>query len=291
MSMLRKLLVNLMIVVLVAGLFLTACQSAEPPAAPTLEPPATTAAESVELPATESKIGKNTILVGIGEWEPWHSEKLKHFGVASHIITEAFHQVGINVEYKFLPWKRGFQESVYGNLDAYGIYGGYDDWMETHHGSDPVCYGPYVIWVRKGTHFKLSDPKSLNGLTLGIGLEEGVHEKFQKAVDLGYLQVEKTESVEQTIEKLLLGRIDLFAKNYDVGLEYINKIVPENKRDQIVLHPEILRLSLYRLLFSKANGRESINLREKFNIGLHMLRQEGKIEEMLKANRRGEYKQ
>ncbi len=39
-------------------------------------------------------------------WQPYLSKDVPHHGFASHIVTEAFALVGVEVEYGFFPWKR-----------------------------------------------------------------------------------------------------------------------------------------------------------------------------------------
>ncbi len=44
-----------------------------------------------------------------GEWQPYLSEDTPHHGFASHIVTEAFALVGVEVEYGFFPWSRAMK--------------------------------------------------------------------------------------------------------------------------------------------------------------------------------------
>lgn len=58
--------------------------------------------------------GKDTIRITNGEWPPYLSKKLPHYGFASHLITEAFATVNVEVEYGFFPWKRAFRNAQEG---------------------------------------------------------------------------------------------------------------------------------------------------------------------------------
>ncbi len=49
---------------------------------------------------------ETTIRLTNGEWEPCMGEHCPHYGLSSHIVTEAFKLVGINVKWSFFPWKR-----------------------------------------------------------------------------------------------------------------------------------------------------------------------------------------
>ncbi len=65
-------------------------------------------------------IAEETIILANGEWLPYQSKELKHYGVASHIVTESFALSGIKVKYKFRPWKRAYEETKEG-----GFYGSF----------------------------------------------------------------------------------------------------------------------------------------------------------------------
>jgi len=49
---------------------------------------------------------KKTIYISNGEWTPYMSEQSTHYGLASHIVSEAFKMENINVKWGFYPWAR-----------------------------------------------------------------------------------------------------------------------------------------------------------------------------------------
>ena len=58
---------------------------------------------------TQAASAGETIRITNGEWTPYLSEHLPHYGVSSHIVTEAFALVDVEVEYGFFPWQRSFK--------------------------------------------------------------------------------------------------------------------------------------------------------------------------------------
>ncbi len=60
----------------------------------------------------------NTIRLTNGEWQPYLSKDVPHFGIASHIVTEAFALVGVEVEYGFFPWARSMKLAKVGRWDG-----------------------------------------------------------------------------------------------------------------------------------------------------------------------------
>ena len=240
--------------------------------------------------ASQDTISLERIVIGTGEWKPYHSQTLTHLGVGNHIVKQAFKAVGLEVTFVFQPWKRILNTSTEGKFDAVSAWGGYDNWIDTHYASDPLYSGTFVLWVRSGTTFNWKNPKELKGLKLGLLIGEIIPVKLQKAYDQGYLQVDYVATNEQNIKKLYFNRIDMLALNYTAGVDAINKTLSASQRDKIVAHPDSLRVSFYRLLFNRKNKHRSIELLERFNAGLHYLRVQGQIKKMLEASKRGEYK-
>ena len=73
---------------LVLFALVVACQPAATPLPPTVTP----APQATSTP-------NNSVRLSSGEWPPYTSENLPHFGLASRIVTEAFALKGITVEY------------------------------------------------------------------------------------------------------------------------------------------------------------------------------------------------
>lgn len=241
---------------------------------------------SIALNSEDNKIEKVTI--GTDEWKPYISRGMNHYGVCSHIVEEAFALVDIEVEFKFRPWKRLLAESSNGKIDGISVWGGYDNWIDTHFGSDPLFTGDYVIWTKKGKSFNWKNPEELKGMTLGVLLGEDVPEQLKEAHEKGYLKISEVNTYEQNFKMLLVDHIDLLSVNKDTGNGIIRTLSKEDQ-DKLDMHPVPLRISFYRLLLNKKNSERSKLLLEKFNTGLHILKSQGRLKKMLEAADRGEY--
>lgn len=60
---------------------------------------------------TATSHAQETIRITNGEWEPFLSQHSPHYGINSHIVSEAFRLEGIQVKWGFFPWKRAFIEA------------------------------------------------------------------------------------------------------------------------------------------------------------------------------------
>ena len=63
------------------------------------------------------------IMISIGEWHPFISKELPHYGIVSHIISEAFAESQIKMKYGFFPWKRSYNYVKTGKYHASAIWG------------------------------------------------------------------------------------------------------------------------------------------------------------------------
>ncbi len=62
----------------------------------------------------QNVIAEETIRIANGEWMPYHSKSLPHYGAGSRIVTEAFALEGVKVKWGFMPWKRGYIQAKKG---------------------------------------------------------------------------------------------------------------------------------------------------------------------------------
>ncbi|MEL7401395.1 MAG: hypothetical protein AAFN68_12600, partial [Pseudomonadota bacterium] len=59
-----------------------------------------------------------SIVITSGEWAPYISQKLPHYGITSRIVTEAFKQQNIETQYQFYPWNRSLNSARGGEVNA-----------------------------------------------------------------------------------------------------------------------------------------------------------------------------
>jgi len=215
-----------------------------------------------------------------GEWPPYLSPDMPHYGIASRIVTEAFAEVGIEVEYDFFPWSRAYYLAERGEWDGTAVWLKNPERQEAFFYSDPVISSGYVLFHRKDFNFDWEDYSDLKGLTLGATLEYDYGPVFKRAREEGLVKVEWVSRDILNFNKLLRGRIDLFASDRIVGLALLHKHYSPDQIRQITYHPRLMRADPLYLLLSRAvpENRERI---KRFNEGLARLRARGRVEEIL----------
>ncbi|OZG71191.1 hypothetical protein BTA51_22755 [Hahella sp. CCB-MM4] len=230
-----------------------------------------------------------TIKITNGEWPPFLSEKYKHFGLASHIVTEAFKASGVSVEYGFFPWARAFNLAKDGDKWAATVVWSHNDEREADfYFSQPVFSLQSVFFHVKGRTIdwnQLSDLKKFNiGATIGYNYGD----EFTKLEESHGLNVTRVETDLINLKKLVGGRIDLFPSELQVGYELIANELPPEQAAKIA-HSRPFRETEYYMLLSKKypGGKELI---DKFNAGLAKIKASGLYDQMMSDSVEGAYK-
>ncbi len=105
-----------------------------------------------------SKLNAEQILrISTAEYPPYNSKSLKHGGLIPHIIKEAFVIAGYKVKFEFYPWKRAYQMSVDGTVDATAQWLDSKERRKYHYYSDPLVedqndFDQYIENSRKGLY-------------------------------------------------------------------------------------------------------------------------------------------
>ncbi|MBF9018017.1 MULTISPECIES: ABC transporter substrate-binding protein [unclassified Oceanispirochaeta] len=231
---------------------------------------------------------QETVRITNGEWPPFLFEELKHGGVTSHIVKEAFALEGINVRYGWFPWARALANAKTGDWDA-SI-----GWQKTPERekdfifSEPILEGRIVFFHLKDYSFEWETLDDLKGIKIGAVIGYNYSVEFIEAERAGEITVKRIGSEEQNFKKLLSGRIDVFISNVDVGYAVLNKYFPDEEYDRITYHTTPFYINELRLAFSRKN-QKSDRLLLLFNRGLQELKNQGLYDQYYESSRKGEY--
>jgi polar amino acid transport system substrate-binding protein len=231
---------------------------------------------------------EETVRIASGEWPPYFSEELKHDGVASHIAVEAFALEGIKVEFGWFPWKRSLRYAQIGKWDATI---GWAKTLERENYllfSEPILNGTIVFFHLKSFDFDWKTLDDLKDIKIGSILGFDYNDEFIEAEKKGRIKVSRVSTDEQNFQMLLLGRIQVYICNLDVGYSVLNKTFSSEQIRLITYHLEPFYKNELRIGFSNENEK-SKRLLNLFNKGLKRLKDSGKFEKFYEYSRRGEY--
>ena len=230
---------------------------------------------------------QNSIKLSNGEWEPYLSENLKHYGVASHIVTQAFQNAGIQVDYVFLPWKRAYEDAKAGKVHGSLIWSYVEERTQDFYYSDTVIISESVFFHLKSKNFEWSSAGDLKKYKIGGTI--GYKYKFQEEPGGDALVLDEASSDELNFKKLLNNRIDAFPVSKDVGYAMITSNFLPREVKQFTHHSKPYDQTKFFLLLSRAVP-ENEQIVKKFNEGLAKLKSSGKYDKYLLDSNKGRYK-
>ena len=229
-----------------------------------------------------------TIRLTNGEWQPYLSKDTPHHGFASHIVTEAFALVGVEVEYGFFPWKRSFKLAKGGTWDGSVVWLDNDERREHFFYSHAVVPTKYVFFHLKGSDFDWNSYEELRGIRIGGTLEYAYSEEFDAAEKAGIIKTNRAPSDEIGLKKLLKGRIEAFPGEVMVTYAQIRDTFSQEDAALFTHHPKAINEDpMYLLLGKKVAGNEA--MRDLFNEGLKRLKGSGRYDQIIADALAGKY--
>lgn len=252
-------------------LFFVGCASA---VAPTPSPVPPTAVP------TETAVSQ--ILLVSGDWAPYVYETPDDHSPIVAIVIAAFQEVGMTPKIAYYPWKRAEDITLQGTAFAAFPYAFTPERAKDFDFSDPLYISQSRIFYNTQIHpdgIPFETLEDLRGYTVG-GLLGGWYEPIFAEVGL---KTEYTDSIQANIDKLALGRIDVFVEEANAGWFTIRELYPD-KVDQFATVAKPVEApgfeSDLRLLVSRTYPH-SAELLAQFNTGLAAIRANGKYKEIL----------
>jgi len=229
---------------------------------------------------SEDDSGMEVIRLTNGEWPPYLSQDLEHYGVVSRIVTEAFALEGVRVEYSFFPWKRAYELAKEGEWDGSVVWLRMPEREKYFYYSEPAVYCNYVFWHLKSCEFDWDNIEELEGVTIGGTWGYFYEEAFSNLEKAGKVRVEWVSLDELNFEKLLKGRIDIYPQDIYVGHSMLQQNFTPQQIQLLTYHPRSIRVDPMCLILSRKVEKNE-RLLILFNSGLERLRQSGKLDEYL----------
>ena len=253
---------------------LAACQNASVPPTPT--PVVATAVPTSPAPAS------GEVILTTGDWPPYVIEAGNDKGPMVDIVVAAFKEVGITPKIVFYPWKRAEDEVRQGKAFAAFPYSVSDERKKEFDFSDPMYDVKAKFFYHKKYHpdgMSFEKLEDLRDYKIG-GLLGTWYEPYFK--DAG-LQTEYVNAMDQNVQKLALGRIDLTVEEENTTWLLIRNLYP-NETDQFATLEKPLEqpgvINELSLLVSRGYPN-SAELLKQFNTGLAAIRANGTFKQIL----------
>jgi polar amino acid transport system substrate-binding protein len=237
--------------------------------------------------------GNEVVRLTNGEWAPYLSEHLPYNGVASHIVSQAFAAVDIDVEYDFFPWKRAFLYAKEGQGASGEIWNGSLLWIylpdRTEHFiySDPVVVDSQILFYLKDNGLNWQSLDDLKGKVLG-GTAHTAYPRLEQGVQRGLFTINRGAGYEDLFKRLFANRIDAIPNVKEVGEFYIRTSLTPTQQSQMASSPTVIEKRTYYLVLSKKIQENKV-LMERFNRGLKIIKDNGFYEQAFNNLRNGKY--
>lgn len=231
-----------------------------------------------------------TLTIATGEYPPFSSAKIKHNGYVSHVISRAFALQGIDVKYKYLPWKRAYESTKNGDYDATSFWYMSDERQQDFYYSDPVNEEKTVFFYRKKQPLKdWSTVEDLKDFSIGATIGYTYTEEFWAASKANKIRVSEAPADLTSMKKLVAGRIDLFPAGIVLGNTLLHENFNKAQLESIDYHKKPLTQATGYLLFPKGS-ENSERLLSVFNAGLKKLTDSGELDKLYTDLKSGGYK-
>lgn len=229
-----------------------------------------------------------TIRLTNGEWAPWLSQGLKHYGVASHIVTEAFALEGVKVIYEFFPWARAKNLAQFGDWDGSVVWYYTAERAKYFNFSDPVVKTQVAFFHLKSFSFDWNTMEDLYSLEIGGVLGVFYSQEFAEAEKAGKFLIERVPTHLINIRKLLKGRIKIMPMEPEVAFGILRNKFNTKDIELITHHPKMLGIRPLHVIFSKKIKRNK-RMITLFNNGLKRLKESGKYDQFIEESQKGNY--
>lgn len=225
-----------------------------------------------------------------GEFAPYTSKELKHGGIFTHIVTEAFAYSGIKTKYEYYPWNRSYKLAREGQFDGSLTWAPTAEREKDFYFSEPVIHIRKVFFHLKSFPFEWKTMDDLKGLRIGATEQYTYSEEFDLAAKEKTILVSFVRADYLNIRKLLAGRIDIFPMEIEVGYTLIQKELTQSQRDLVTHHKLPVQKTPLSVVFSRKLPQERVQmLLYSLNAGLRHLKDTGRYEEMIRSSRTGAY--
>lgn len=236
-------------------------------------------------------VAQEKVALSNGEWRPYLSPDMKHYGVASHIVTEAFKSQGVTVEYKWYgeSWKRAYKDTKVGKVNGSLIWSKKPERLEEMYFSDPVISGKKDVFFHlKKNSFSWNSIEDLKGKKIGgvSGYTYGA--LMDEAIKKGVVTMELVSRESLNLKKLLKGRIDLFLTGDVIGEKLIKETLSPAEAELITFNKKPVREATYHLILTKSQPANEA-LMKKFNAGLKKLKDKGLYDQYIQDSKDGKY--
>lgn len=158
-----------------------------------------------------------------GEFAPYTGAQLPNGGVMTELVRSIFTRLGHPVTLVYLPWKRGYQETLSGKFTATFPYSFSPERERDVLFSAPLRTEQVYFFVRADSPLSYASLTDLHGARLCIALGFNLFPPIQHALDQGLVELITVREMDSCIRMIESRRADATFLTADAGWRLIEQ--------------------------------------------------------------------
>lgn len=143
-----------------------------------------------------------------GEFPPFTGENLPNGGMLTELVTTVFYNLGYSPSVTYLPWKRGYQQTLDTTFFGTFPYSYSRERAEEMHYSAPLRENNVYLFVPASSTLDYSSMEDLRGARFCTALGYNVFPPIQEAVGQGIISLITVRQMENCVRMMENGRAD-----------------------------------------------------------------------------------
>ena len=221
------------------------------------------------------------VTLAVGEFPPRYSQKYRDKSIFLEIISAAFKEVDIKVQYNFYPWIRVLDNAMNNIEDGSATWRKNEERMKAFHFSDPIYTSKTVAFHLKSKPFSWKSLKDFSGLRIGTTRSLFFGKKFSKMEKDKKFTLSRVTKDLQNYKMLLSKRIDLFLQQPDLTYYQMYSLLNESEYSQITHNPKVVYAFDLHLILSRKN-EDNLRKMTLFNRGMKKIKDNGVFDKLMK---------
>lgn len=236
-------------------------------------------AVTIAFTLTCSELSAQELVTG-NDFAPYSDEKLPDGGFATDIVLNVVKNMGATMPVRFLPWKRGYEQTVSGAYLATFPYVKTTERENQALFSEPLYYSTVQVWHLKENPIIYSDHNSLIGKTFCNPLGYFTTAAMRELITGKKINLQEPPNMEACLRFLALGRADFVIGPKPVIMA---EGVKAGVADKLSASDTPYQENPNYLIVGK-NNKEGAVFLEKFNESLKVIRNSEKFSELIKKH-------
>jgi len=211
------------------------------------------------------------VVMATGEWRPFTSQKMEHYGFFTEIVSAVLKKMGKKPKYNFVPWKRCERQLEVGKVWGVFPYSPTAERKKKYVFSDNIIFAKSVFFYcqEKMKNIKWEKLEDLQPYNIGGVLGSFYQKEFEDAK----LKVKYDYSASLALNTLFIRRYThLLPMNEFVGWDIIKNNFPDKIKNFGILKQFHSKDPLCIMILK--NDDKSLMLLEKFNNSLKKINQD-----------------